>query len=527
MKHLSLLGIVLFFFNSCLISAPGDTLYTDTACESYLWNGTVYTQSGTYTYSHLDTNGYMQVDTLLLTVYHPVHTAVYETVCMSYLWNGTVYTESGTYTFSHLDANGCTQVDTLHLTIHTPVNTAVTETACASFVWNGITFTQSGTHTYGHLDANGCTQVDTLHLTIKQPSFGDTAAVACDSFTWQGSTYTQSGDYTFYKTNAVGCDSVITLHLTINHSIVSDTTAMACESFTWRGTTYTESGDYTFHQATAAGCDSIVTLHLTIAESPALLAISGESAICINQFATYSYDISDPDYQYKWFKDNVLCAENVPQVMLHEMGEGSVRLTMQVTDEENGCAADTSLLVQVVNHIAPDTTEIRRKENTNILVCQPVYSEYGEVHYRWGFTNRFTNDEAVIPGDHNYCLYGYGIDTLSYLYWVETYLNNPIGEGCENRSYYAHSYSTATSDYGANAVEAYISNERIILYVNALSPGNVSASLYDANGKLLLTRGYGVTDLVSDAIAVSIAPGVYFLRVSVGNEFYSFKLLKL
>jgi hypothetical protein len=351
----------------------------------------------------------------------------------------------------------------------------------------------------------------------------------CDSLRWiDGNLYTESTDGpTFTLTNAAGCDSVVTLHLTITNTDHTDYTDVACDSYTWHGTTYTESGDYTSYQTNVSGCDSIVTLHLTIVESPALLAISGETAICINQFATYSYDISNPDYHYRWFKDNALWAENVPQVTLHETGEGSVSLTMSVTDEQNGCTVDTSLLVQVVNRIAPDTTEIRRKGNTNILVCQPVNSEYGEVHYRWGYTNRFTFSEAVVPGDHNYCLFEFGIDTLSYLYWVETYLNNPIGEGCDNRSYYGYSYSTATSDYGANAVEAYISNERIVLYVNALSPENVSAALYDVNGKLLLTHGYGITDVVSDAIAVNIAPGVYFLRVCVGNEFYSFKLLKL
>ena len=510
-----------------IIHNPVHIAVTETACESFSWNGITYTQSGTYTYSHLDANGCTQVDTLHLTINNPVHTAVTETACSSFLWNGTLYTQSGTYTFSHLDANGCTQVDTLHLTIYNPLHTAVTETACESFVWNNITYTQSGTYTHGHLDANGCTQVDTLHLIINQSTTGDTSAVACDSFTWNGNTYTESGDYTSYLTNVAGCDSVVTLHLTINFSNAVDTTVFACESFTWNGTTYTESGDYTTNQTNAAGCDSVVTLHLTIADAPALQAISGETEICLNQFATYTYDISEPDYQYRWFKDNALWAENVPQVTLHEMGEGSVLLTMSVADEQNGCAADTSLLVQVVSRIAPDTTEIRRKGSTNILICQPVTSDYGEVHYRWGYTNRFTYNEATMPGDHNYCLYDFGIDTMSYLYWVETYLNNPIGEGCDNRSYYGHSVLTSTSDYDANTVEAYMSRDHIMLYVSALSPENVSASLYDVNGKLLLTRGYGIADVVSDAIAVNIAPGVYFLRVNVGNEFYSFKLLKL
>ena len=271
----------------------------------------------------------------------------------------------------------------------------------------------------------------------------------------------------------------------------------------------------------------MVTLHLTLAEAPTLQAISGETAICINQFATYYYDASDPDYHYRWFKDNALWAENVPQVILHEMNEGDVLLTMQVADEQLGCLSDTSLLVQVVNHVAPDTTEIRRMGNTNMLVCRPVSSEYGEVHYRWGYTDLNSSNEVTMPGDHNYCLYDFGIDTLNFRYWVETYLNNSMGNGCDNRSYYGYSYITSLSEYDANTVTAYISNGRIVLYVNALLPDHVSATVYDVNGKLLITRDYGVSDEVSDVIPAAFAPGVYFLKVNVGNQSYSFKLLKM
>jgi hypothetical protein len=210
------------------------------------------------------------------------------------------------------------------------------------------------------------------------------------------------------------------------------------------------------------------------------------------------------------------------------MNEGVALVTMQVADEQSGCAADTSLTVQIVNRIAPDTTEVRRKGNTNILICQPVYSDYGQVHYRWGYTDLNTTAEVVMPGDRNYCIYDFGIDTLSYRYWVETYLNNAVGEGCDNRSYYAYGYiTTATPDYDGNIVEAYLSNSQIVLYVSSLSPDDIKASLYDVNGKLLVSKGYGVTDQVSDMIPVSIAPGVYFLRVSLGGQLYSIKLLKI
>ena len=350
---------------------------------------------------------------------------------------------------------------------------------------------------------------------------------ACDNYTWYGATYTQSGDYTHTFTNASGCDSVVTLHLTLKHSETVEYAETACDSYIWNDSVYTQSGDYVQTFTATSGCDSIVTLHLIVTESPALQAISGEAGVCRNQFATYRYDISNLDYQYKWFKDNVLWTENVPEVTLHEMNEGFVLLTMQVSDEQSGCAADTSLTIHVLDHIAPNTTEIQRKPNSNILLCQSVTSDYGTVHYRWGYTDLLTYEEVIMPGDNNYCFYDIGIDTFAYLYWVETYLDGPIGSGCENRSYYGHDVTTYTSDYDTNVVDAYMYGNCIVLNVSSLSVEDISATLYNVNGKLMLTRKYGHTDSVSDNIPVSFAPGVYFLKVSVGSKLYSFKLLKI
>ncbi|MBR5920123.1 MAG: T9SS type A sorting domain-containing protein, partial [Bacteroidales bacterium] len=137
-----------------------------------------------------------------------------------YEWNGEMYTESGDYTYEHLDANGCTQVDTLHLTIFNPQHTAVTAESCGSYEWNGQSYTESGDYTYEHLDANGCTQVDTLHLTINQAVSSEFAVETADScYSWNGHLYCESGDYTQTLTAASGCDSLVTLHLTITVGI--------------------------------------------------------------------------------------------------------------------------------------------------------------------------------------------------------------------------------------------------------------------------------------------------------------------
>ena len=103
---------------------------TQTACESYEWNGQIYTESGEYTQTFIAANGCDSVVTLHLTVYHSTHNVLDTTVCESYTWtegDGVTYTTFGTYTYNYTNAAGCASADTLHLTIipipvlnHTP-----------------------------------------------------------------------------------------------------------------------------------------------------------------------------------------------------------------------------------------------------------------------------------------------------------------------------------------------------------------------------------------------------------------------
>ena len=243
---------------------PTHVAYTESACGSYVWNNTEYTQSGTYTYTHTDAHGCTQVDTLHLTINNPV-VATYEAeACGSYTWNNTVYTQSGTYTFAHLDAHGCTQVDTLHLTINNAVAEVFEAEACGSYTWNNTEYTQSGTYTFAHADVNGCTQVDTLHLTIHNPTHVAYTESACGSYVWNNTEYTQSGVYTYAHTDANGCTQVDTLHLTILNAVHEAFTVSECNAYTWHGTTYTQSGTYTYIHSDANGCTKVDTLHLTI-----------------------------------------------------------------------------------------------------------------------------------------------------------------------------------------------------------------------------------------------------------------------
>jgi len=173
-----------------------------------------------------------------------------ETACDSYTWNGQTYTSSGSFTG---ETTNCI-TDILNLTI-TPNSSNITvATSCESYTWNNTTYTISGTYT--GTTANCITEI--LDLTISPNLPNTTYETACDSYTWNGQTLFTSGIYTGETTN---CGTEL-LNLTITPSTTDMTTITAPGSYTWaeNSQTYYTSGIYS---GSTANCITQV-LNLTI-----------------------------------------------------------------------------------------------------------------------------------------------------------------------------------------------------------------------------------------------------------------------
>ena len=299
--------------------------YEQMGCDSVIYNGEKYTQTGVYTDTLFDAGGNRTVMTLNFTINHTTSSEMTLVECDSLYWNGEWYKESGDYTYTTTNAAGCDSTAYLHLTVgHSYEITLPAIKECDSYEWGDTTIYDSGTYTRHFKSLHGCDSIVTLTVTIGQ-SYLDTKDIitAYDSYTWiDGNTYTSSINGPVWELSTVDdCDSIITLDLTIRHLVTDtfvrelcpselpyewfgkyytesgiyssdtiqgkavdgvyvdsvhtvnltilplttgDTTATACESFKWHGKTYTESGDYTFLTTNKAGCDSTVTLYLTI-----------------------------------------------------------------------------------------------------------------------------------------------------------------------------------------------------------------------------------------------------------------------
>ena len=97
-------------------------------------------------------------------------TATPVTACNSYSWNGTAYTTSGTKTFTTTNAAGCDSVVTLSLTINQSSASSVTVDTSASYGWHGMIYSTTGTYVWTGTNAVGCDSIVTLHLTVRSTS---------------------------------------------------------------------------------------------------------------------------------------------------------------------------------------------------------------------------------------------------------------------------------------------------------------------------------------------------------------------
>jgi hypothetical protein len=96
------------------------------------------------------------------------------TVCDSLVWNGMTYYESGEYSDTLLNMYGCDSVVNVDLTVNSSSNEVVSVVECEadSYEWDGQTYTASGEYTNTYSAANGCDSVVTLSLTFNDPYAG-------------------------------------------------------------------------------------------------------------------------------------------------------------------------------------------------------------------------------------------------------------------------------------------------------------------------------------------------------------------
>ena len=154
------------------------------------------------------------------TTVEPIVVEYTETACDSYTWNGKTYTESGDYTVTLQTEQGRDSIEILHLTINQSATTEENIVTCDSYEWNGVVYTESGDYVFNTTTISGCDSVVTLHLTILPEALVENEElVLCPlelPYEWYGQSLTKAGSYTATEQyTGMECDSVIH-ELTLN-----------------------------------------------------------------------------------------------------------------------------------------------------------------------------------------------------------------------------------------------------------------------------------------------------------------------
>ncbi len=157
----------------------------------------------------------------------PVTAYVYDTytlndpkvACDSLVWNGQTYYQSGDYQNTLTSIHDCDSIVTLQLTINNTKRKTVDTTVCNSITWNGHTYTQSGVYIDTLTAACNCDSIVTLNLTVNYSSSATDQLVLCSNqlpYDYNGTNIESAGVKTITIPNAMGCDSVITLTVVVN-----------------------------------------------------------------------------------------------------------------------------------------------------------------------------------------------------------------------------------------------------------------------------------------------------------------------
>ena len=280
--------------------------------------------AGTYTVTATNAGGCSSESTVAIAFSSPSQSTTDTTVCDSFLWNGTLYTQTGTYRDTLTNAAGCDSVATLNLTVNysylahdtlqllqgqlpyyfAPADTTFSYGSPAEFQFS-----------YTLPAQNGCDSVILekvyVYMNFSQ-SFDTTVCASAVPLTWHGHTFTTTATVTDSLLTVHGSDSVLTYTVTVDiiSANIGNVTHIACYgdntgaatatvtggipplAYQWTngaGASVSTStqisnrpvGDYTFTVTDAAGCSATASVTLNTLHGQMLPGtISGPQTLC-------------------------------------------------------------------------------------------------------------------------------------------------------------------------------------------------------------------------------------------------------
>jgi gliding motility-associated-like protein len=292
--------------------------------QTYAYAGNVYDATGDYPVMFQSAQGCDSLMTLQLTITPAYSQTVDAEICNgeSYLFEGSLYDEAGTYTEVYQTQDGCDSLIVLNLTVHPTPTTSVNESFCQgdTFWYDGQSYTSGGAYPLIYQTVHGCDSLVNLILT-ELPRYEFTInEEICEGevYMFDGFAFGETGTYLRELQTAAGCDSIFVLNLTVHPVPVVDIgdSYVICsnESVTLSGPqvvgnfiwstgqlapsiTVSQTGTYELTVVTSEGCTASDEAAVTVLPSPES-PLNTDFVFCTG--GSVELDAGNPGSSYLW-----------------------------------------------------------------------------------------------------------------------------------------------------------------------------------------------------------------------------------
>ena len=310
--------------------------------EIYTYGSDTLSNSGTYTYVEMASNGCDSLVVLQLTVLSTDTTFLEAVLCAGeqYVLNGDTLTASGTYSSTLTGSAGCDSTLILTLTVLPTLSGELSAAICEgeTYLFGNDSLSVGGIYTTILIGSNGCDSTVTLQLTVLSASGTSVSAAICegDTFEFEGQFFQSAGTYSFTYPNSVGCDSIVQLVLEVLPVPVSTDVISLCagESYIYEGDTLSTAGNFTYTFTGGNGCDSLHLLEISV-----LPEIITSLSVSICEGGTYLFEgaVLDSSGLYTVVLESVAGCDSTVVLQLTTVNQFETAVSAQI------CAGETYL----------------------------------------------------------------------------------------------------------------------------------------------------------------------------------------
>jgi hypothetical protein len=404
----------------------------------------------------------------------------------STLWNGQYYKSTSSDSVHLVSYTGCDSVDILNLNVYPLYYTVITQYFCKghSMVFNGQTITTAGTYYYHYTSATGCDSTVRLRALYRAAipiTYLSLPICVGGSVQYGGQTFTAPGVYKVTLQGYSACDSVVQLTLLKRTKTYAKVTIYRCpnDSILYHNVYYKANGVHTVIIPNRFGCDSVITL---------LVLTSPTSYSVVTQYICQGDSTLYHGVYYK------------------QTGTYFIHLTNRY-----GCDSTVRLRLLYNNS----------SSLTTVTLCQAQTYTWNGTTYTWGmagtYVRHFVNYKrcdsvATLKVYRGNCKLE-GIAESSTITTTETFEESASPEApIKNELVATHNFEMS--------IYPNPNTGKFILENNCTSCKQMHVEIFTIDGKLMYSTDADNTSGKIN-IDVQLASGMYWVKMSNGNEGYS------